>query len=74
MLPAMGDPEAAKKEAATVAMSELIVPGTLGIVTDVAGLSGHPCDLHPTNARFGYFWSVLGFLDHHHRRNSPSRS
>ncbi len=38
LLPAMGDPEAAKTEAATVAMSELIVPGTLGIVTDVAGL------------------------------------
>jgi predicted RND superfamily exporter protein len=38
LLPAMGDPEAAKTQAATVAMSELIVPGTLGIVTDVAGL------------------------------------
>jgi predicted RND superfamily exporter protein len=38
LLPAMGDPQAAKVEAATVAMSELIVPGTLGIITDVAGL------------------------------------
>jgi predicted RND superfamily exporter protein len=38
LLPALGDAEAAKTEAATVAMSELIVPGTLGIVTDVAGL------------------------------------
>ncbi len=38
LLPAMGDPDAAKIEAATVAMSELIVPGTLGIITDVAGL------------------------------------
>ncbi len=38
LLPAMGDPEAAKTEAATVAMSELIIPGTLGIITDVAGL------------------------------------
>jgi hypothetical protein len=38
LLPAMGDPQAAKIEAATVAMSELIVPGTLGIITDVAGL------------------------------------
>jgi predicted RND superfamily exporter protein len=38
LLPSLGDPEAAKTEAATVAMSELIVPGTLGIVTDVAGL------------------------------------
>ena len=38
LLPELGDPEKAKTEAATVAMSELIVPGTLGIVTDVAGL------------------------------------
>lgn len=38
LLPSMGDPNAAKIEAATVAMSELIVPGTLGIITDVAGL------------------------------------
>jgi len=34
----MADPDEAKIEAATVAMSELIIPGTLGIVTDVAGL------------------------------------
>ncbi|MFQ5696935.1 MAG: RND family transporter, partial [Myxococcota bacterium] len=32
------DPEEAKREAAARAMSELIVPGTLGIITDVAGL------------------------------------
>ena len=38
LLPEIGDPEIAKVEAATVAMSELIVPGTLGIITDVAGL------------------------------------
>ncbi len=38
LLPQIGDPEVAKVEAATVAMSELIVPGTLGIITDVAGL------------------------------------
>jgi predicted RND superfamily exporter protein len=38
MLPRLGDPEAAKIEVATVAMGELVVPGTLGIVTDVAGL------------------------------------
>jgi predicted RND superfamily exporter protein len=38
LLPALNDPEKAKMQAATVAMSELIVPGTLGIVTDVAGL------------------------------------
>ncbi len=38
LLPQIGDPEEAKTEAATVAMSELIIPGTLGIITDVAGL------------------------------------
>ena len=38
LLPELGDPDKAKTQAATVAMSELIVPGTLGIVTDVAGL------------------------------------
>jgi predicted RND superfamily exporter protein len=38
MLPQIGDPDEAKVEVATVAMSELIVPGTLGIITDVAGL------------------------------------
>jgi len=38
MLPVYGDPDVAKREVATVAMSELIVPGTLGIITDVAGL------------------------------------
>ncbi|MGE4605258.1 MAG: MMPL family transporter, partial [Myxococcota bacterium] len=32
------DPEEAKRRAAGVAMAELIVPGTLGIITDVAGL------------------------------------
>jgi hypothetical protein len=37
-LPRYGDPQRAKIEVATVAMSELVVPGTLGIVTDVAGL------------------------------------
>ncbi len=38
MLPQIGDPQAAKVEVATIAMGELIVPGTLGIITDVAGL------------------------------------
>jgi predicted RND superfamily exporter protein len=38
MLPRLGDPQRAKIEVATVAMSELVVPGTLGIITDVAGL------------------------------------
>ncbi|MEE2678161.1 MAG: MMPL family transporter [Myxococcota bacterium] len=32
------EPEQAKREAAKSAMAELIVPGTLGILTDVAGL------------------------------------
>jgi hypothetical protein len=32
------DPQRAKLEATSVAMGELIVPGTLGILTDVAGL------------------------------------
>ena len=38
MLPVIGDPQEAKIEVATVAMGELVVPGTLGIVTDVCGL------------------------------------
>jgi predicted RND superfamily exporter protein len=38
MLPVYADAELAKREVATVAMSELIVPGTLGILVDVAGL------------------------------------
>jgi predicted RND superfamily exporter protein len=37
-LPRIGDPHEAKIYCATIAMSELVVPGTLGIVTDVAGL------------------------------------
>ncbi len=38
MLPRLGNPDEAKIEVATVAMGELVVPGTLGIITDVAGL------------------------------------
>lgn len=39
IMPRVGnDPERAKIEAATFAMGELIVPGTLGIVTDFLGL------------------------------------
>jgi len=38
LLPRYGDPDVAKREVATVAMGELIVPGTLGIITDVCGL------------------------------------
>jgi predicted RND superfamily exporter protein len=38
MLPRYGDPKIARVEVAALAMGELVVPGTLGIVTDVAGL------------------------------------
>jgi predicted RND superfamily exporter protein len=38
MLPRYGDPKVARVEVATIAMGELVVPGTLGIITDVAGL------------------------------------
>jgi predicted RND superfamily exporter protein len=38
LYPVYGDKQRAKLEAAAVAMGELIVPGTLGILTDVAGL------------------------------------
>ena len=38
LAPRFTDPQRAKLEAASVAMGELIVPGTLGILTDVAGL------------------------------------
>jgi len=38
MLPRYGDPLLAKREVAAIAMGELITPGTLGIIVDVAGL------------------------------------
>jgi len=38
MLPRYDDPKEARIEVATIAMGELVVPGTLGIITDVAGL------------------------------------
>ena len=38
MLPRYPDAKTARIEVATIAMGELVVPGTLGIVTDVAGL------------------------------------
>jgi len=38
LAPRYADQNAAKIEAATIAMAELIVPGTLGIVVDVGGL------------------------------------
>jgi predicted RND superfamily exporter protein len=59
MLPRMDSPQEAKVECATVAMSELIVPGTLGIVTDVAGLLVIMVTSIPQMqnlAIFGAFW------------------
>jgi predicted RND superfamily exporter protein len=59
-----GDEERAKIEAATVAMAELIVPGTLGIVTDFLGLLVILITTIPQMrdlAFFGAFW-VLTIL------------
>lgn len=65
LMPQMGnDEEAAKVEAATVAMGELIVPGTLGIVTDTLGLLVILITSIPQMqdlAVFGAFW-VLTIL------------
>ncbi len=57
--PRMGDPHEAKIYCATIAMGELIVPGTLGIVTDVAGLLVIMVTSIPQMrdlAIFGAFW------------------
>jgi predicted RND superfamily exporter protein len=54
-----GDANRAKVESATVAMGELIVPGTLGIITDVAGLLVIMVTSIPQMqnlAIFGAFW------------------
>jgi predicted RND superfamily exporter protein len=59
MLPHYGDPDVAKREVATVAMGELVVPGTLGIVTDVAGLLMIMVTTIPQMyqlGEFGAFW------------------
>jgi predicted RND superfamily exporter protein len=59
MLPRYDNPTEAKIEVATVAMSELIVPGTLGIITDVAGLLVIMVTSIPQMrdlAIFGAFW------------------
>lgn len=64
LAPQVGDPEVAKIEAATIAMAELIVPGTLGIITDVAGLAVISLTTIPQMyelAIFGAFW-VLAIL------------
>jgi predicted RND superfamily exporter protein len=60
-LPRYGDPEVAKREVAAVAMGELIVPGTLGIVTDVAGLLVIMVTTIPQMrdlGEFGAFWVI----------------
>jgi predicted RND superfamily exporter protein len=59
LAPQYEDPNEAKREAATVAMAELIVPGTLGIITDVAGLLVILVTTIPQMqdlAKFGAFW------------------
>ena len=64
LAPLINDPEKAKLEAATIAMAELIVPGTLGIITDVAGLAVISLTTIPQLyelAIFGSFW-VLAIL------------
>ncbi len=64
MLPRYGDPKEARIEVATIAMGELIVPGTLGIITDVAGLLVIMVTSIPQMqnlAIFGAFW-VLSII------------
>jgi predicted RND superfamily exporter protein len=64
LAPLVNDPQVAKTEAATIAMAELIVPGTLGIITDVAGLAVISLTTIPQLyelAIFGAFW-VLAIL------------
>jgi predicted RND superfamily exporter protein len=62
LAPQFDDPNEAKVEAATVAMAELIVPGTLGIVTDVMGLLVILITSIPQMrdlATFGAFWVII---------------
>ncbi|MAE96678.1 MAG: hypothetical protein CL910_18680 [Deltaproteobacteria bacterium] len=64
MLPRYESPDEAKREVATIAMGELIVPGTLGIVTDVAGLLAIMVTTIPQMrdlGEFGAFW-VLSII------------
>jgi len=64
LAPQYDDPDEAKVEAATIAMGELVVPGTLGIITDVAGLLVIMVTTIPQMqdlAQFGAFW-VLSIL------------
>jgi predicted RND superfamily exporter protein len=58
-LPSYDDPDVAKREVAAQAMGELIVPGTLGIITDVAGLLVIMVTTIPQMrnlGEFGAFW------------------
>jgi predicted RND superfamily exporter protein len=64
LAPQYDNPNDAKVEAATIAMGELVVPGTLGIITDVAGLLVIMVTTIPQMqdlAKFGSFW-VLSIL------------
>jgi predicted RND superfamily exporter protein len=68
LAPQFGDPHEAKLEAATVAMAELIVPGTLGIIVDVGGLLVILVTSIPQMrdlAIFGAFWvtSILATVE-----------
>jgi len=68
LAPLYGDPYQAKVEAATIAMAELIVPGTLGIVVDVGGLLVILVTSIPQMrdlAIFGAFWvtSILATVE-----------
>ena len=59
LLPRYKDPQVAKVEAATVAMAEVLIPGTLGILVDVAGLLVILVTTIPQMrdlAKFGAFW------------------
>jgi len=68
LLPRYGDPQEAKIEAATVAMGEVFVPGTLGILVDVGGLLVILVTSIPQMrdlAKFGAFWvaSILATVE-----------
>ncbi|HBZ69895.1 MAG TPA: hypothetical protein DEP35_09235 [Deltaproteobacteria bacterium] len=68
LLPRYGDPQEAKVEAATVAMGEVFVPGTLGILVDVGGLLVILVTSIPQMrdlAKFGAFWvaSILATVE-----------
>ncbi len=68
LLPVYKDPNVAKVEAATVAMAEVLVPGTLGILVDVGGLLVILVTSIPQMrdlAIFGAFWvtSILATVE-----------